>query len=300
MAGNRISFSQFHMWKTCPRRWKLKYIDKVGTDEPGVAALFGTAMHETLQEYLDVLYNKSVSEANSLNLNENLKNKIYQQYKQLLSENNNIHFSTSAELSEYYEDGVRILTYFKKNRDSVFPKKHYELVGIEMPIDRIASPKNPNVKILGYLDIVIRDTKLNKYYIYDFKTSTRGWGDYQKGDKVKISQLVLYKKYFAEQYGCNLSDIDVEYLILKRKIDENAEYAAMTRRIQRFKPANGTISVNQISNQIDSFISSAFKESGDYNTDINYVAVAGFNNSNCRFCEFKNDDTYCPKNERLS
>ena len=75
MAGNRISFSQFHMWKTCPRRWKLKYIDKVGTDEPGVAALFGTAMHETLQEYLDVLYNKSVSEANSLNLNENLKNK---------------------------------------------------------------------------------------------------------------------------------------------------------------------------------------------------------------------------------
>lgn len=297
---NKISFSQFHMWKQCPRRWKLKYIDNIRIEEPGVAALFGTAMHEVLQEYLTLLYSDSVAKANEMDLNSTLRDKIFNSYKTLLAENNNVHFSTSKELSEYYEDGVRILTYFKKNRESIFPKKHYELIGIEVPIDRIASTKNPNVKIVGFLDIVVKDTKMNKYYIYDFKTSTKGWSSYQKNDKIKISQLVLYKKFFAEKYSCELSDIDVEYLILKRKIDEESEYAAMRKRIQRFKPANGTISVKQITNEIDNFVSSVFNPDGSYNIEIGYPAVAGFNGSNCRFCEFKNDEGICPKTERIN
>lgn len=296
---NKISFSQFHMWKQCPRRWKLKYVDNIRIEGPNVAALFGTAMHEILQEYLTILYNDSVATANDLDLHAMLKEKIQLQYKELLTENNNVHFSTSKELSEYYEDGTRILTYFKKNREAIFPKKHYELIGIEVPINRIASEKNLNVKIVGFLDIVVKDTKQNKYYIYDFKTSTRGWSNYQKGDKIKISQLVLYKKFFAEEYNCNPSDIDVEYLILKRKIDEAAEYAVMKRRIQRFRPSNGTISMKQISNEIDNFVTSVFDEDGTYKKSITYPAIAGFNNTNCKFCEFKDNESLCSNQERI-
>lgn len=297
---NKISFSQFQMWKSCPHRWRLKYVNNIRIDEPSVAALFGTAMHEVLQEYLTVMYTNSIAKADEMNLNELLRNKIKSEYKDLLVENNNVHFSSTTELSEYYEDGVAILNYFKKNRNTVFPKKNYELVGIEVPIDMQASVKNPNVKMSGFLDVVVRDTALNKVYIYDFKTSVKGWGNYQKNDKVKISQLVLYKKYFAEQYKCDLNSIDIAYLILKRKIQEDAMYSAMTKRIQTFKPANGTLSIKKITNEIDKFVEHVFNEDGSYKIDIPYPAVAGFNNSNCRFCEFKDSEDLCSKKERIA
>ena len=299
MADKTISFSQFQMWKSCPRRWKLKYADNIRKDEPSVAALFGTAMHEVLQEYVTILYNDSISKANELNMNEMLRNKIKQHYKEILTENNNVHFSNTSELSEYYEDGVEILNFFKKNREAIFPKKNYELVGIEMPIERIATDKNQNVKIIGFLDVVIKDNSTGKYYIYDFKTSTKGWGNYQKNDKVKISQLVLYKKYFAEQYNCDVSTIEVEYIILKRKINEDAEYASMKHRIQRFKPASGTLKLKQVSNEINKFVTTVFNEDGSYNLDILYPPISGFNSANCRFCEFKDDYDLCNKLERI-
>lgn len=299
MADKTISFSQFQMWKSCPRRWKLKYADNIRKDEPSVAALFGTAMHEVLQEYVTILYNDSVSKANELNMNELLRNKIKQHYKEILTENNNVHFSNTSELSEYYEDGVEILNFFKKHREAIFPKKNYELVGIEMPIERVASDKNENIKMIGFLDVVIKDNSTGKYYIYDFKTSTKGWGNYQKNDKVKISQLILYKKYFAEQYNCDVSTIEVEYIILKRKINENAEYASMKHRIQRFKPASGTLKLKQVSNEINKFVTTVFNEDGSYNLNILYPAIAGFNSANCRFCEFKDDYDLCNKLERI-
>lgn len=299
MPEQTISFSQYQMWKACPRRWKLKYIDGIRKDEPSVAALFGTAMHETLQTYLTELYNGSVQNADKLDLSLMLKDKIYEQYKTMLNENNGVHFSSSSELSEYYTDGVEILNYFKKNRNSIFPKKHYKLIGIEMPINFIVTEKNTNVKITGFLDVVVHDTSLNKYYIYDFKTSVRGWGKYQKGDPVKVSQLVLYKNFFSKQYNIPTENIEIEYLILKRKIDENAEYSTMKKRIQKFAPPSGTVKLKQIGMELTTFITAVFNDDGTYNTENKYPAIGGFNNNNCKFCEHKDDELTCPKKERI-
>lgn len=299
MPVNTISFSQLHMWSSCPHRWKLKYIDNIRKDEPSVAALFGTAMHEVLQEYITVMYNVSVKAANELTLNEMLRDKLKTQYKTLLVENNNVHFSNTSELSEYYEDGVEILNFFKKNRDVIFPKKNYELVGIEMPINILASKLNENVNMTGFLDVVIKNTELNKYYIYDFKTSKKGWGTYVKNDKVKISQLILYKKYFAEQYNCDISAIEIEYVILKRKLMENPEYPSMAKRIQRFRPPSGTIKLKQVTTHIDKFISTVFNEDGSYNTSQTYMPIAGPSATHCKFCEYRDNDELCPKKERI-
>jgi len=45
---------------------------------------------------------------------------------------------------------------------------------------------------------------------------------YQKADKIKASQLVLYKEYFAKQYGFDVDKIDILYFIVKRKLIEGA------------------------------------------------------------------------------
>ena len=46
-----ISYSQYSQWATCPHRWKLLYIDDKREFAGNIHTLFGTAMHETLQEY---------------------------------------------------------------------------------------------------------------------------------------------------------------------------------------------------------------------------------------------------------
>ena len=46
----------------------------------------------------------------------------------------------------------------------------------------------------------------------------------KKADKNKTNQLLLYKKFFSKQRDIPEDKIDIEYLILKRKLYENIQY----------------------------------------------------------------------------
>ena len=300
MPTSKISFSQYQMWKGCPHRWKLNYIDKVGVSSPSLALVFGTAMHEVLQTYVETVNSSTIQEANQLPLEELLKEKMQVEYKKFLVENNNQHFSNKDEMQEYLVDGIEIISWFKAKRDEFFTKKDWQLVGIESPINIIPVESNPNVRLVGFLDLVMRNLKTGKTHIYDFKTSTNGWGKYAKADKVKVSQLVLYKTFYARQFDIHPDDIEIEYLILKRKIDENAEYAAMKKRIQRFSPSHGKPSQNQIVREIQEFVNTAFDSDGNKRTDIIYKAISGEDGKNCRWCEFKDKDELCPLKNRIT
>jgi hypothetical protein len=41
---------------------------------------------------------------------------------------------------------------------------------------------------------------LNRFKIIDIKTSTKGWDDKTKKDETKQMQLILYKKFFSQQF----------------------------------------------------------------------------------------------------
>ena len=286
------------MWKGCPHRWKLTYIDKISGYKQSTAALFGTVMHEVLQEYVKTIYDKSINEANQLQLDEMLKNGLRDNYKKLLEESKGNHFSNQKELSEYYNDGVQILQWFKSHRSDFFMKKDYELIGIETPINMIPLETHPTIRLVGFLDLVIKNTKTGEIYIYDFKTSTNGWTKYAKNDKTKTSQLVLYKTYYAKQYGISPDDIHVEYLILKRKIDEDAEYEAMKKRVQRFEPSHGKVSQNYIKKEVENFITTNFTEQGEYKLDVIQTPESGRDYSNCKYCDFNDLEQFCPKEKR--
>ena len=286
------------MWKGCPHRWKLTYIDKISGYKQSTAALFGTVMHEVLQEYVKTIYDKSINEANQLQLDEMLKNGLRDNYKKLLEESKGNHFSNQKELSEYYNDGVQILQWFKSHRADFFMKKDYELIGIETPINMTPLETHPTIRLVGFLDLVIKNTKTGEIYIYDFKTSTNGWTKYAKNDKTKTSQLVLYKTYYAKQYGISPDDIHVEYLILKRKIDEDAEYEAMKKRVQRFEPSHGKVSQNYIKKEVENFITTNFTEQGEYKLDVIQTPESGRDYSNCKYCDFNDLEQFCPKEKR--
>ena len=66
---SRISYSQISMYTDCPLRWKLNYVDKLSISESNIHLIFGTAMHEVLQTYLEVMYHDSIKNADLLDLN---------------------------------------------------------------------------------------------------------------------------------------------------------------------------------------------------------------------------------------
>jgi len=295
--GKGISYSQYSKWATCPLRWKLDKIDKLEPFSQSIHTIFGTSMHETIQHYLTVLYTKSVKEADSIDLHKMLKEQLGKEFTNAMENNGGELFTTPKELEEFYIDGITILDYFKRKRSTYFNSRNLELIAIEFPIMQQASPKNPNVYMVGFLDLIILDKSNNKITIIDIKTSTKGWSKWEKADKLKTSQLVLYKKYFSEQTGYDLGLIDIKYFILRRKIDEESLYPM--KRIQEFLPASGKPTINRLVQSIDTFVSECFNEDGTYNTERKYVAIAGERKKNCKFCPFVNDNTVCPKENRM-
>ena len=272
-----VSHSQFVSYSECNLKWKLRYIDKLGTFTGNIHTLFGTAMHTVIQEYLTVMYGTSIVAAEALDLNGMLKTEMMGEFK-LIKEGQETLPCSQDEMVEFYQDGLAILEHFRKYRGKYFMKKNYELVGIELPI---TIELQENVELKSFLDVVIRNKISGKITIIDLKTSTRSWTDYHKKNFYKKAQLLLYKQFYSEKFDVPLDKISVEFLILKRKIAKQSDFPIS--RLQRFEPANGKVSVNKTMKAFTEFREAIYDEKGNHKTDRNYNASPG---SACKFCEF--------------
>ena len=283
-----ISYSQFSQWDKCPYMWKLNYVDKHSVFTDNIFTMFGTSMHEVLQEYLKVMYSDSVKAADNLLLNEQLEDRLKKNFMEITQKNGGVEFCTKDQMVEFYGDGVRILDYFKKKRNQYFSKRGYELIGIETALN-YALPKN--IKFRGYIDLIIKDTVRNRIKIIDIKTSTMGWNKWQKADKNKTDQLLLYKKFYSQQHDIPMDRIEVEYFIVKRKLYENLDFPQ--KRIQTFIPANGTPSINKVNRRLEQFMDDCFTDDGEYRDDHIYSKLPS--KKNCRWCDFRDKPDLCDK-----
>ena len=274
----RISYSQLSMFSECPQRWKLNYIDKLRVFETNIHLIFGTAMHEVIQTWLEVMYNDSIKNADKLNLEQRLHDKLIEGFKKAKEEEGK-EPCTLEQLREFFQDGVEILDFVKKRRADYFSKRGYKLIGCEVPID---VDLKKNVKMVGYLDLVILDEFHNTLKIYDIKTSTQGWNKWMKKDENKTQQLLLYKQFYSKQYNHPIDKIEVEYFIVKRKLWENAQFPQ--KRVQKFSPASGTVSMNKVAKRLDTFLDLAFDDNGEQITD-NIIATPS--KKACKWCEFR-------------
>ena len=180
------------MWAQCPHRWKTAYIDGQREYSDNIHTLFGTSMHEVIQTFLTVMYNDTAKQAEQLPLEDMLLTRMKRNFEGVLKTNGGEMFCTEKDMVEFYGHGVEILKFIRKKRAQYFSKKGYELIGIEVPID-YDMPNN--IKFIGYIDVVIKDTVRDVIKIYDIKTSTMGWNKYMKADKNKTDQLLLYKQF---------------------------------------------------------------------------------------------------------
>jgi hypothetical protein len=276
----RVSFSQYSMWSSCPQQYKLSYIDGLSDSSSNIHSVFGSAMHETLQEYLSRCLRISKSQADkNMDTKEFLKEKMREFF---IKESNDgaDPICSKEELVEFLEDGYLILDYFQKSKNfnNFFSLKDDELVAIEQPIN---TKILENVNFMGFIDFIVRSKTTGRYRITDFKTSTKGWSKYQKSDPIKNSQILLYKKFYAELIGISPDIIDVEFIILKRKVAEVEDFTIP--RISRHVPASGKPSINKAWKGFSEFVESVFDSEGKYRTDVEYPKKPS---KLCGWCEF--------------
>ena len=282
----RISWSQVQTWTQCPFKWKLNYIDKNRHFTDSIYTVYGKAVHEVLQHYLTIMYSESIKAANEIDMPNMLVDKIKYFYAEGVKNADGKHFSSQSELTEFCVQGAKALDWFKRNRSSYFNKKNWELLGIEVPIET----EYNNVEVLGYIDILMKNTNTGRIKVIDLKTSTRGWKK-EKTDPMKRGQLLFYKKFIAEKYGVSIDMVDVEFIIIKRLVWENSDFP--TKYIQRFEPPSANVSINRIFKQVDLFISECFNKDGSYNTEGTYEKLGV--NTKCKWCEFAKKPEICDK-----
>ena len=274
-----VSYSQMSMFNECPKKWSLQYKEGHKQFTSSIHTVFGTALHEVLQAYLTVMYEKSGAEADRLNTYEMFEDALREEYKKQYKANNNLHFSAPDELREFFEDGIAIIREFAKDKSKYFSKRGWHLVGCELPLVLTPSSKLPNVMFQGYLDLVMYHEPTNRIKIIDIKTSRQGWSKKEKSDENKQFQLILYKKYFAETYNIPVENIEIEFMIVKRKIFESENF--VIKRVQLYKPASGKVKLNKVSKSIESFVEQAFDRNGY--KDVEHQPTP---HKNCNWCPF--------------
>lgn len=272
-----VSFSQFTNWFTCSHKWYRDYILKEKSFEDNLIMSFGTAIHETIQNFLKVLFHESEAAAVAID------NMAFftAAFKKEIEKKSIPH--TPAEFAGFVEDGKNILEEFLEpsNRMRHFARDKWELLAIE---DDLNVEIRNNVMLNGKLDIVLKEKATGNIRIVDFKTSTNGWNNYQKEDFTKTSQLVLYKALYSKRNNIPLNKIQVEFIILKRKLYEDSNYEQS--RLQIFKPESFQSNVLQVIQEFGKFVDTCFTAEGQHKTDIVYPKIPGKNKKNCKYCPY--------------
>jgi hypothetical protein len=233
------------------------------------------------------MYETSGKAADAIDLNKLLEERLIANYKESLEENNKEHFSTPEELKEFLFDGQLTLDWFKKNRGKYFSRRTSDLVGIEIPILQPVIDDIPNVLMNGFIDFIIHEKNTDTYTIYDIKTSTKGWSDYEKKDQTKINQVLFYKRFYSKVMNIPEDRIDVKFFIVKRKVFQNPDYP--TYRVQEFIPANGKKKVEDAMKDLGQFIRECFTKDAKYNTERTYPK----NIEACKFCPYNDKPELC-------
>lgn len=259
--NTHISYSSLSTYQKCPKLWELQYLRGAVPFKQNIYTCFGTAMHETIQTWLEVMYHDKVKTANDMNLDQLLYDNMIKAYKSGKAQNGHEHFSSQEELTQFWIEGKHILNFLKKKRSSYFSTKTMMLAGVET---LLYQELRPGVVFKGLVDLVFYHPNNDTWTIMDIKTSTSGWRENQKKNPNLTAQVVLYKEFFAKQFGIEKDKIDVEYFIVKRRVPAEAEFASMQRRVQEFRPNAGPRKTKQIIEGMNKFISEVLDENGQY------------------------------------
>ena len=146
-----ISYSSLSTYNKCPKLWELQYLRNEIPFTQNIYTCFGSAMHETIQEWLTVMYHDKVKAANDINLHKLLYANMAHSYRMGKAMMNGDHFSDADEMTQFWLDGKHILDFLSKKRAGYFSTKNMMLAGVET---LLYQDIKPGIKFKGLIDLV--------------------------------------------------------------------------------------------------------------------------------------------------
>ncbi|HIF02384.1 MAG TPA: PD-(D/E)XK nuclease family protein [Nitrospinaceae bacterium] len=207
-----ISFSEIKIWKECPWRHKLAYIDKIDKFEPSPYLDFGTAVHAGCETILEA---KKVDK-------EKLLNEIRSAWEKNGFENPEWYnaqpgWYKHVPVDEWCSWAENMWAEIPEFLDKEFPD--WECFNAEESL--YETVENKSVLFKGFIDGVIKVPKKKgagyNYWIIDWKTAGAwGWRRDKKQDLGMTAQLILYKYFWSRKHNIDIKDIRCGFILLKR------------------------------------------------------------------------------------
>ena len=249
-----VSFSEIKDWKECSFRHKLKQVEKLAEDLPGVHMDFGTATHSACESFLKTkVMDTKVFKVELHNL--------WKEHEPLVPDK----FTVDA-FKQFAKEGLGILPEIPPWFDKTFPG--WEFVDAEHALYEPIEGQPHAFK--GFVDCIIKAPSVRGkmlYWMLDFKTCSWGWTVDKKNDELIKMQLVLYKNYWAKKANIDPRDIRCGFVLLKRTAKKGARVELVTTSV-------GDITTKRSLNIVNNMLSSVKK------------GVAIKNRQSCKFCEF--------------
>jgi RecB family exonuclease len=209
-----LSFSSLKIWCQCPYRYLLDYIYEINKFGGNIHTGLGSAVHGAMEYAYDNI-------KNGIRYTEDdLMRSYYFNFDKAILESADL--PSRNEIMSFRQDGREIVPLVVPHMDIKLPTG-YRVHSIE---EELYEPINGyDFKFKGYIDLIL-ELPNGKFYIIDWKTSTRGWFRYKRSDfEGTLQQLALYKHFWGTKNDVRMKDIKTAFVILKReaKPDDKVE-----------------------------------------------------------------------------
>jgi len=242
----RLSFSSTGDYKTCPYKYKFKYIDNLVSKDQGASLAFGGAIDKAIEglllgseDYFDIFlndksrgWNNSFDDSNIFYTRRDYNDSIFGDSDLLKIKSwenelgTTLNKALDAEKSKKYKrfNGNNLKLF---NRccwlsmirlgflmlDAFYKKVKPNIEEVIAVQKNIRFNLGDSVSVIGYIDLIVRYKGVDKPVIFDIKTSRMS---YDK-DKILLSdQLRIYNYAYEKKYGRH----KVGYIVLIKTLDK--------------------------------------------------------------------------------
>jgi ATP-dependent exoDNAse (exonuclease V) beta subunit len=249
---SNVSFSALKIWKDCPYKYKLAYIDKIEGFKGNEHTAFGTALHEACEKkLLDT----------SLNEQAIFNSKFEEELKNIFKDTE----YNSKLINEMKEQGNALAPLIIPALQKEFG--NFTILNTEEellhPLKEIA---NSDRNFKGYIDLILK-AEDGRIIILDWKTCSWGWDIEKKSDALTSYQLTYYKHFYMLKHNIDPKNIETYFGLLKR--------TAKKDRVELFRVTSGPKKVQNALKLLNDFT---------YNIDKNFFPK---NRMSCENCDFK-------------
>ena len=261
-----ISFSELSNWIECGWRYRLLYIERLGTEgglTPHVG--FGTAVHDANENYLK-------TRVMDVTIAHDIMSKWWKDHEDAFVNGPFPDWSPEGygSLDDWHTIIDRILADVPGFLDEKFPG--WKCFGAEEYL--YETIEGHPIKFKGFIDgaLEVVDARgKKKYYLIDWKTCGWGWSVEKKRDFNVQLQLILYKNYWSKKHNIDPRDVKCAFVLLKRDGRPGKSIDIVPVSVGPSTSAKGLRVIDNYARAIN----------------------RGFflkNRNSCRFCEFNNTE----------